>query len=208
MEPTRARRARKLRLLWIAMTALGALGAGMAADASLAYAQPKPEPRFVLSGVVIDDAGAARALLAEPQWTQGQSAIFVVGDMVGPYRVVNVAPDHVVLEQPGEPPLRVLLTGSSGGESAVSSPPPAAAPAPGGGVPAEVRMPRSQRRESRPQPSEEEKSASSSPPADTGKPVYRPAWEGPSTAGPRAPAFDADDFRRQLQQHLKGAPAR
>ena len=177
MERARPRRTSKIWVLGIAMASLWALGAGADFGRGMAYAQPKPEPQFVLYGIVLGDGGPARILLGEPQWTQGRPAVFGVGDMVGPYRVVSIGADYTILEQPGEPPLRVELSGADSSGGLALTPPP-------------------------------QKSGVPSPPSDTGKAVYRPAWEGPSTPGPRPPAFDAEDFKRQFQQHLKGPISR
>lgn len=191
MERRRQRRAWQGWVLGMAM-ALGLAGAGQ----DIASAQVNTEPAFVLSGVVIDARGSARALLEEPQLTGGRSVLLRVGDMIGPYRVVSIEPDHAVLERPGTSIVRVRLSGSPGSGS------------PGG--PTMTRAPEA------PAPinsqqgaslSEEQVTALSSPPGP-GEPPYRPAWEGVSTPGPRPPAFDPEDFKRQVQQHLMGAPSR
>src|SRR5438874_6116420 len=85
-----------------------ALGLGVGAG-DVAFAQNVPTS-FVLSGVVIDAQGAARAIVEDPQWTGGRSVMLRVGDQIGPYRVVSIAPDHAVLQGPGEP-LRLRLSG-------------------------------------------------------------------------------------------------
>ncbi len=205
---------------------------------------PKPQPKFELSGVVVDGGRVALALLAEPQWTQGKVQILGPGEMVGPYQVVSIAPDHAMLAEPGEPPLRVPLLGSKRPTAPVAASGAApllrigqgsaatqgvAAPAPDGGdLSRRLRLsPRGQAadddsdrgaaqqgkaaranlQQASPTPPAAE--AEMSPPlSETGQPIYRPAWEGPSTPGPRPPAFDPEDFKRQIQQHLKGAPSR
>src|SRR5204863_7461538 len=71
-------------------------GAGAGNDA---FAQT--EPRFVLSGIVIDWRGAARILLEEAQLTGGRSVLLRVGDTLGSYSVASIGTDHAVLQGPG-----------------------------------------------------------------------------------------------------------
>ena len=172
-----------------------ALGLGAGAGRNLASAQVNTEPTFVLSGVVIDARGSARALLEEPQLTGGRAVMLRVGDMIGPYRVVSIAPDHAVLERPGTSVVRIPLSGTPG-SSTITLAPDRAAPA---------EAPTQQR--PGPPLSEEQVQALASPPGP-GEPRYRPAWEGASTPGPRPPAFDPEDFKRQVQRHIMGDPSR
>jgi len=204
---------------------------------------PKPQPKFELSGVVMDGGNVRLALLAEPQWTQGKVQILGLGEMVGPYQVVSIASDHAMLAEAGEPSLRVPLFGSkrpsapvraSGavlrlGQGAaatqgVATPeqagnllqrrlrtqpqaePQATDDGSGGGGAQQGNAPRGNSPLAPPPDTPTPQAAEMSPPvSETGQPVYRPASEGPSTPGPRPPAFDPEDFRRQIQQHLGGA---
>src|SRR5262249_61493760 len=69
-------------------------------------------PRFVLSGIVINAHGDARAILEEPQLTGGRSVLLKTGDTLGAYRVSSIGTDHAVLQGPGGE-LRILLSGIS-----------------------------------------------------------------------------------------------
>ncbi len=190
------RRRGRTRLGWVLgmAVALG-LGAGAVDTAS---AQASTEPTFVLSGVVIDGRGAARALVEEPQLTGGRPVMLRVGDMIGPYRVASIAEDHTVLQGPGGRVIRIMLGGTPGSPTMARAPE-GTAPA---AAPHQVSV-----QQAGPVLSEEELRRLSSPPGP-GEPRYRPAWEGASTPGPRPPAFDPDDFKSQVQQHLMGSPAR
>jgi len=70
-----------------------------AGAAPFAHAQGSPEaPQFSLTGVVILDGERDMAVLAEPVLTSGGALRMKKGDRLGPYRLVSVLPDHVVLE--------------------------------------------------------------------------------------------------------------
>ena len=200
MKRRRRGRAWQGRVLGMAV-ALG-LGAG-AAD--IASAQVNTEPKFVLSGVVIDGRGTARALLEEPQLTGGKSVMLRAGDMIGGYRLASVAEDHAVLHGPGGSVIRILLGGTPGAPTIPGGP--TMTRAPEGAAPAAAPTQVGGQQQAGPSLSEEELKRLLTPPGP-GEPRYRPASEGVSTPGPRPPLFDPEDFKRQVQQHLMGGPSR
>jgi len=177
-----------------------ALGFGTGAGPRLAVAGGNAEA-FVLSGVVIDAQGTARALLEEPQLTGGRSAMFRVGDTVGGFRVVSIAPDHVVLERSGVA-VRIPLHGVA----AVDRP---AAPSATAAVLPGSRPPFSERGfVPAPEPTLVQQPVVQAQLPGPGEPALRPAWEGFSAPVDRPAAFDPEDFKRQLQQHLTGPAVR
>jgi len=150
------------------------------------------DPRFVLSGIVINAQGDARAILEEPQLTGGRSVLLKTGDMIGSYRVSSIGTDHAVLQGPGGP-LRIPLSGiaAPAGPTVARAPEPPKSP----GAAAQQAPPAT--------PDELEKFLTPSPPG-----VYRHASEGVSAPVKASAAVDAEDFKRQIQQHLMGLPPR
>lgn len=101
------------------------LGAGTAAPA-LAADPPASMPRFEVSGIMLQEDGKAWALIAEPQWTGGAVRLVTPGSMIGPYRLVEVQRDHVILQSSSETTLRVPFSWrGGGGGTAVAAQPPA-----------------------------------------------------------------------------------
>lgn len=181
------------------------LGLGAGAG-NVAFAQSTPTS-FVLSGVVIDAQGTARAIVEDPQWTGGRSVMLRVGDQIGPYRVVSIAADHAVLQGPGEP-LRLRLSGvaAAGPATALA---PSSGPALGGpaGVPFQkpTALPPEVVAKTPPAPTEDElkKFLTPTPPG-----VYRHSSEGVSAPVTSFPAVDVDDFKRQVKEHMLHIPVR
>lgn len=87
-----------------------------------------PTPQFSLTGVVILERGLEMAMLVEPTLTQGNPLMVKKGDSIGPYRLVSVQPDRVVL-QSGAQEITVALGGTPVQAKPVSTgavvPPPA-----------------------------------------------------------------------------------
>lgn len=191
---------------WVVGAGMGVgLLVGLGASAmNVESAQASTEPAFVLSGVVIDGRGASRALLEEPQLTGGHPIMLRVGDMIGSYRVASIAEDHTVLQGPGGSVIRVPLGGIPGAPTITNAPVGPAAASTVASAPASNQVTAQQ---TTPPLSEEELARLSAPPGP-GEPRYRPASEGASTPGPRPPAFDVEDFKRQIQQHLTGGSPR
>jgi hypothetical protein len=69
------------------------------------------QPRFTVSGVVIND-GASVAWLGEPSYTKNRLQRVREGDSVGPYKVVAIREDRVELVGPTGPVV-VRLTASA-----------------------------------------------------------------------------------------------
>lgn len=101
------------------------LGAGSMVPA-FAADPPASPPRFEVSGILLQDDGKSWALIAEPQWTGGTVRLFSPGAMIGPYRLVEVQRDHVVLGLSSEAPFRVPYSwrGSGGGTAVATQTPP------------------------------------------------------------------------------------
>jgi hypothetical protein len=186
-EMAERRKQRRKRQGWILGVAM-ALGVG-AGVGDIASAQVNTEHRFVLSGIVIDARGTARALLEEPQLTGGRSVMLRIGDTIGPYRVASIATDHAVLQGPGGAVVRLPLSGVGG--PAVAQPP--VAP-PAGPI---------RQKAAAPAPSEEELKRMLTPPPPG---VYRHASEGASLPLERPAAVNVEDFKSQIQQHMMGVP--
>jgi len=101
------------------------LGAGTAVPA-LAADPPASMPRFEVSGIMLQEDGKAWALVAEPQWTGGAVRLVTPGAMIGPYRLVEVQRDHVILQSSSEAPLRIPFSwrvGGGGSAVATQAPP-------------------------------------------------------------------------------------
>ena len=101
--------------------------------------EPVREPAFELAGLAKLEGDASFALLQEPELTNGVPVLVRQGQFIGPYRLVAVEDDRVLLESANEV-ITVFLGGSkdSSGAVAVVPPPkpqPEARPAPT--VPAE-----------------------------------------------------------------------
>ncbi len=105
-----------------AVLGLWMLGAGPAVPA-LAADPPAALPRFEVSGIMLQDDGKAWALIAEPQLTGGAVRLFTPGAMIGPYRLVDVKRDHVVLQLSSETPFRVPYSWRGGGTAVATQPP-------------------------------------------------------------------------------------
>ncbi|MGH2667926.1 MAG: hypothetical protein ACRDH5_02185 [bacterium] len=102
-------------------------------------AEPSGDPpRFEVSAIVIQDNGVAWALMAEPRWTQGTTRLVAAGAMIGPYRLVEVAADHVVMQGPSGPPFKVLFSWRGAGTGAASTEPAVQGPELGSGRRANV----------------------------------------------------------------------
>jgi hypothetical protein len=100
---------------------------------------PAPPPRFEVSGIMLNDDGTAWALISEPQLTGGAVRRLGPGAQLGPYRLVEVGRDHVVMQRGSEPPLRVRFgwrAGGGGDPSGSRAPQQAAAPPPTRAAPA------------------------------------------------------------------------
>jgi hypothetical protein len=82
-------------------------------------------PQFLLAGVILVEGKVEKALLAEPTLTGGQPILVAKGERLGPYRLVKVLEDHVVLARAGQE-LTVRLGAPEGGlarrEPAASAP--------------------------------------------------------------------------------------
>jgi hypothetical protein len=177
---------------WHAQVLGVAVALGMSIGSVSPVSAQNGEPRFVLSGIVINAHGDARAILEEPQLTGGRSVLLKTGDMLGAYRVSSIGTDHAVLQGPSGT-VRILLSGIS---------------APAG--PTVARAPETQKspfaaaQQAPPAtPDELEKFLTPPPPG-----VYRHASEGVSAPVNAAAAVDAADFKRQIQQHLMALPPR
>ena len=103
-----------------AILGLWVLGVGTVVPAPAA--PPPSMPRFEVSGILLQEGGKAWALIAEPQWTGGTARPFSPGAMIGPYRLVEVKRDYVVLQLASETPLRVPYSWRSGGGADTGSP--------------------------------------------------------------------------------------
>jgi len=162
---------------------IGVVGSASAQNADL---------RFVLSGIVINAQGDARAILEEPQLTGGRSVLLKTGDVIGSYRVSSIGTDHAVLEGPGGP-LRIPLSGiaSPAGPTVVRAP--------------EPQKPPLAAAQQAPPATPDELERFLTPPSAG---VYRHASEGVSAPIKASAAVDAEDFKRQIQQHLMGLPPR
>ena len=85
-----------------------------------AAAEGQANPKFEVSGVVIQEDGIAWALVAEPQLTQGKVRMLSPGGTIGSYTLVEVARDHIVLKGQAET-LKVRFSWRSGGAGDVAS---------------------------------------------------------------------------------------
>lgn len=169
------------------------LGTGAGNDA---FAQAAGEPRFVLSGIVIDWRGSARILLEEAQLTGGRSVLLRVGDTLGSYSVASIGTDHAVLQGPGGT-YRIPLSGIAAPATPVVARSSEGTPAP---VPAPP-IPGAYQQPPPPTPAELERLLTPPPPG-----VYRSARDGASAPVTGPPRWDLDDFKRQVQRHLIGVP--
>jgi hypothetical protein len=88
----------------------------------LSAAEVPTSPRFEVSGVVIQEDGIARALVAEPQLTEGKVRMLAPGATIGPYTLVTVARDHIILKGPTETSLKVPFSWRSGGAGETVAP--------------------------------------------------------------------------------------
>ena len=82
---------------------------------------PAEGPAFELAGLAKLDGDASFALLQEPELTMGAPVLVRLGQSIGPYRLVAVEEDRVMLE--GSTGLVTVLLGSKGNAG-----PPAGAP--------------------------------------------------------------------------------
>lgn len=113
---------------------------------ALAADPPASLPRFEVSGIMLQEDGRAWALIAEPQWTGGTARVFSPGAMIGPYRLVEIQRDHVVLQSAAGPPLKIPFSWRGGDTATAQIPagarppsrtaPPAVPPAPRAAAPA------------------------------------------------------------------------
>jgi hypothetical protein len=100
---------------------VGCLALGGQPSASAADAPASP-PRFEVSGIMLNDDGTAWALVSEPQLTGGAVRRVEPGALIGPYRLVEVGRDHVVLQRDSEAPLRVRFGWRAGGGGDTGAP--------------------------------------------------------------------------------------
>ena len=171
------------------------LGAG-AGDAAWAQAN---EPRFVLSGIVIDGRGSARILLGEAQLTGGRSVLLRVGDTLGSYSVASIGTDHAVVQGPAGATIRIPLSGIAASAAPVLARSSEGTPSvPVGAIP-QSQVPVQQP----PPPTPEELERLMTPPPPG---VYRSARDGVSAPVTGPPRWDVEDFKRQVQRHLIGLP--
>lgn len=161
------------------------------------------EPRFVLSGIVIDGQGAARILLEEAQLTGGRSVLLRVGDALGAYSVASIGTDHAMLQGPGGASYRIPLSGMAVAAAPVVASAPGGAPAAPAVPPGFVPMGVSPVVQQPPPPTPEELERLMTPPPPG---VYRSAREGVSAPVTGPPRWDLEDFKRQVQRHLIGVP--
>lgn len=64
-------------------------------------------PRFEVSAIVMQEGGASWTMMAEPRWTQGAMRPVALGGRLGPYTLVEVAADHVIMRGPDGSDVRV-----------------------------------------------------------------------------------------------------
>jgi hypothetical protein len=77
---------------------------------------------FVLSGLIIFEAGGGLAYLQEPSLTGDRSVALRVSESIGPYRLTRILEDRVVLEGPsGTVLVPVLNSGGGGSGTAVAA---------------------------------------------------------------------------------------
>jgi hypothetical protein len=92
---------------------------------------PGDPPQFLLAGVILVEGKVEKALLVEPTLTRGRPFMVAKGGRIGPYRLVKVLEDQVVLVR-GDQELTVRLgaptRGASRREPAVDVPSPGPAP--------------------------------------------------------------------------------
>ena len=100
------------------LTALGVLALGSGA---WAQDQPAETARFEVVAVVLEEDGQSSAFMVEPRLTQGALRKVVLGESVGPYRLVGVASDHVVMEGPDGASLKVPFGLSPSSATATSA---------------------------------------------------------------------------------------
>ena len=100
------------------MAALAMLVLGSAAWAQEPTHGSPGSARFEVVAVVLDGDTPPWAFLSEPLLTHGTLRRVTLGESVGPYRLVVVASDHIVMEGPDGAPLRVTF-GLSGRAASV-----------------------------------------------------------------------------------------
>lgn len=77
---------------------------------------------FVLSGLIIFEAGGGIAYLQEPSLTGDRSVALRVSESIGPYRLTKILEDRIVLEGPaGTVLVPVLNSGGGGSGTAVAA---------------------------------------------------------------------------------------
>jgi hypothetical protein len=101
----------------IRIAVIWAVAMGITAGSAHAEATAAPGERFVLSGVVFAGEGRGLAWLQEPTFTNNYIVAVRPGDSVGPYRVVKILEDQVVLEGPSGT-IAVPLAGVPGAATA------------------------------------------------------------------------------------------
>jgi hypothetical protein len=111
----------------VALWGLAAPGHGHAAEA------PVRTPQFEVSAIVLEEGGVSWVLMAEPEWTQGRPRVVAPGGTIGPYRLIEVAADHVVMQGPAGVRFKVPFSwrGTAAGAPAAAHPAPASGQAPG-----------------------------------------------------------------------------
>jgi len=117
-----ARSVMHIAMIWVAL--------GTIADSARAQTTTTPIERFVLSGVVFAGEGRGLAWLQEPTFTNNYVITVRPGDSVGPYRVMKILEDQVVLAGPGGT-VAIPLAGVRGTATTAAASP-EAAPSPGG----------------------------------------------------------------------------
>jgi hypothetical protein len=191
---------------WRSWTRGVAIALGLTAAAWQGVAAQTAGPLFILSGIIIDSNGTARAVLEEAQLTAGRSVMLRVGDTLGPYRLASIATDHAVIEGPAGA-LRVPLSGISG-PAVVQAPaangPAVAAPAPAP-TPISPVVASVVAQQVAPVKFTEEEYKQLVTPPPPGAP-YRHASQGVSAPHTRPPAIDVEDFKRQVEQHMISIP--